>query len=325
MDKFRILIVDPSEEFRAEVAAALEGNERFQVVGIAGSKEEADCIAREQKPDILLLKPGIAAQLEIPDSSAPSQMSMEHLIANMLHDNGIPVNIRGYRYLLEAVKIAVQNLNAVHSMGESIYTPVADRFHVTPSQVRSGIQRAIEIGWDRGDLDTLQSFWGYTVSNTKGMPTNAEFIALTAERVQQSKLSGSGNELPTAVSGKVSQSKVESMVTSILHEVGVPAHIKGYQYLREAILIVIDIGDMMDLFGVFTKVVYPRVAKVFDTTPARVDWAMRHAIEATWDRGDLDAMQQMFGYTVSNTKGKPTNSEFIAKIAEKIRLQLQSA
>ncbi|MBE6975238.1 MAG: sporulation transcription factor Spo0A [Ruminococcaceae bacterium] len=115
---------------------------------------------------------------------------------------------------------------------------------------------------------------------------------------------------------------IEAMVTNIIHEVGVPAHIKGYQYLREAIMIAID---DMDVINAITKVLYPMVAKKFDTTASRVERAIRHAIEVAWDRGDLDTLQRLFGYTVSNTKGKPTNSEFIALIADKLQLRLKSA
>ncbi len=114
---------------------------------------------------------------------------------------------------------------------------------------------------------------------------------------------------------------IETMVTSIIHEIGVPAHIKGYQYLREAIIIAV--GDM-DVINAITKILYPQVAKTFQTTPSRVERAIRHAIEVAWDRGDLDTLQRFFGYTVSNTKGKPTNSEFIALIADKLQLQLKS-
>ena len=115
---------------------------------------------------------------------------------------------------------------------------------------------------------------------------------------------------------------IEAMVTSIIHEIGVPAHIKGYQYLREAIIIAVE---DMDVINAITKVLYPQVAKTFQTTPSRVERAIRHAIEVAWDRGDLDTLQRFFGYTVSNTKGKPTNSEFIALIADKLQLQLKSA
>ena len=118
------------------------------------------------------------------------------------------------------------------------------------------------------------------------------------------------------------KTSIESMVTGIIHEIGVPAHIKGYQYLREAIIIAVN---DMDVINAITKVLYPQVAKTFGTTPSRVERAIRHAIEVAWDRGDLDTLQRFFGYTVSNTKGKPTNSEFIALIADRLQLQLKSA
>ena len=114
---------------------------------------------------------------------------------------------------------------------------------------------------------------------------------------------------------------IESMVTSIIHEIGVPAHIKGYQYLREAIMLAV--ADM-DVINAITKVLYPQGAKTFSTTPSRVERAIRHAIEVAWDRGDLETLQRFFGYTVSNTKGKPTNSEFIALIADRLQLQLKN-
>ena len=121
---------------------------------------------------------------------------------------------------------------------------------------------------------------------------------------------------------RLDRSGIETMVTGIIHEIGVPAHIKGYQYLREAIIIAVN---DMDVINAITKVLYPQVAKAFGTTPSRVERAIRHAIEVAWDRGDLDTLQRFFGYTVSNTKGKPTNSEFIALIADKLQLQLKSA
>ncbi len=111
---------------------------------------------------------------------------------------------------------------------------------------------------------------------------------------------------------------MERQVTAIIHEIGVPAHIKGYQYLREAIIIAVE---DMDVINAVTKVLYPEVAKRFNTTASRVERAIRHAIEVAWDRGDLETLQKYFGYTVSNAKGKPTNSEFIAMIADRISLE----
>lgn len=111
---------------------------------------------------------------------------------------------------------------------------------------------------------------------------------------------------------------LESLVTSIIHEVGVPAHIKGYQYVREAIMIAVE---DMEVINSVTKVLYPEVAKRYGTTASRVERAIRHAIEVAWDRGDLETLQKYFGYTVSNAKGKPTNSEFIAMIADRLLLE----
>lgn len=111
---------------------------------------------------------------------------------------------------------------------------------------------------------------------------------------------------------------METQITTIIHEIGVPAHIKGYVYLREAILIAVD---NMEVINAVTKVLYPAVGKRFGTTASRVERAIRHAIEVAWDRGDIEVLQKYFGYTVSNSKGKPTNSEFIAMIADRLRLQ----
>ena len=131
-----------------------------------------------------------------------------------------------------------------------------------------------------------------------------------------------GEPLRAPVPKRSAPQSIEALVTGIIHEIGVPAHIKGYQYLREAIIIAVN---DMDVINAITKVLYPQVAKTFQTTPSRVERAIRHAIEVAWDRGDLDTLQRFFGYTVSNTKGKPTNSEFIALIADKLQLQLKSS
>ena len=115
---------------------------------------------------------------------------------------------------------------------------------------------------------------------------------------------------------------IETMVTETIHEIGIPAHIKGYQYLRHAIMLVVD---NLDVINSITKKLYPTVAKDFGTTSSRVERAIRHAIEVAWDRGDTDVLNSIFGYTVANTKGKPTNSEFIAMIADRLRLQIKNA
>ena len=116
----------------------------------------------------------------------------------------------------------------------------------------------------------------------------------------------------------VSRPDIETQVTKIIHQIGVPAHIKGYQYLRSAILMTIDDNDIINSV---TKVLYPTVAKQYKTTTSRVERAIRHAIEVAWDRGDVDTLNSYFGYTIQNNRGKPTNSEFIAMIADNLRLK----
>ena len=111
---------------------------------------------------------------------------------------------------------------------------------------------------------------------------------------------------------------LEADVTNIIHEIGVPAHIKGYQYLRDAIMMSVNDAEMLNSI---TKLLYPSIAKRHKTTPSRVERAIRHAIEVAWSRGKMDTIDELFGYTVSNGKGKPTNSEFVALIADKIRLE----
>ena len=122
-------------------------------------------------------------------------------------------------------------------------------------------------------------------------------------------------EVPAQVS---QEHDLEKDVTEMIHEIGVPAHIKGYQYLREAIMMSVEDVEMLNSI---TKVLYPTIAKKFQTTPSRVERAIRHGIEVAWSRGRSETLEGLFGYTISAGKGKPTNSEFIALIADKIRLQ----
>jgi len=127
--------------------------------------------------------------------------------------------------------------------------------------------------------------------------------------------------LPAVSSVRARSVDVETEVTNLIHEVGVPAHIKGYQYLRESILMAIE---DMDILNAITKQLYPAIAKKFDTTPSRVERAIRHAIEVAWSRGKMDTIEKLFSYSISMGKGKPTNSEFIALIADRMRLELKA-
>lgn len=120
---------------------------------------------------------------------------------------------------------------------------------------------------------------------------------------------------------EVQEVNLETRITDMIHEIGIPAHIKGYHYLRDAIMMAVE---DMDVLNAVTKVLYPTVAKRHQTTSSRVERAIRHAIEVAWSRGKLDTLDSLFGYTVSNGKGKPTNSEFIALIADTLRLEYKN-
>lgn len=146
-------------------------------------------------------------------------------------------------------------------------------------------------------------------------------LDMLAERILQ--MHGRNNGVSTTFSKASDYSlepDLEIMVTDIIHQIGVPAHIKGYHYLREAIMLVVKNTDIINSV---TKQLYPSVAKKHDTTSSRVERAIRHAIEVAWDRGDVDVLNSYFGYTIHNGRGKPTNSEFIAMIADKLRLKLK--
>ena len=171
----------------------------------------------------------------------------------------------------------------------------------------------------------------------KGTRTIVITSAVMDNTVQQARQAGAYAFLPKPADNKSllehitgaaappdeqSTPQLEGMVTAIIHEIDVPAHIKGYQYLREAIILTVE---NMDVINAVTKVLYPEVAKRFGTTPSRVERAIRHAIEVAWDRGDIETLQKYFGYTVNSAKGKPTNSEFIAMIADRLQLAIKQA
>lgn len=152
-------------------------------------------------------------------------------------------------------------------------------------------------------------------------------LKILAERVEMFAQSDTEEEAKPIIrisdkKKEVTEKDIEIMVTNIIHEIGIPAHIKGYQYLRYAIIMV---AKDIEIINSITKSLYPTVAQAFNTTPSRVERAIRHAIEVAWDRGDTEVLNSFFGFTIANSKGKPTNSEFIAMIADKLRLEIKIA
>ena len=149
-------------------------------------------------------------------------------------------------------------------------------------------------------------------------PYNAESLCLHISSLAENRKRPASPDAAEASKNGDKTQDIETQVTRIIHQIGVPAHIKGYQYLRAAILLTVRDSDMINSV---TKVLYPSVAKKYSTTTSRVERAIRHAIEVAWDRGDVDTLNSYFGYTIQNNRGKPTNSEFIAMIADNLRLK----
>jgi len=151
-------------------------------------------------------------------------------------------------------------------------------------------------------------------------PVEASAIAERINYLVSARELNSSSVAANVFNCSVTNNDLEVTVSEIMHQIGVPAHIKGYHYLREAIILSINDTEMINSV---TKLLYPTIAKTFNTTSSRVERAIRHAIEVAWDRGDVDVLSAYFGYTIQNTRGKPTNSEFIAMISDKLRLKMK--
>jgi two-component system response regulator (stage 0 sporulation protein A) len=155
-------------------------------------------------------------------------------------------------------------------------------------------------------------------------PFDNDFVIERIKRARGRQLLTQGTVRGEAVKQQMVQEQphdLEADVTNMIHEIGVPAHIKGYQYLRDALIL--SVNDI-EMLSSITKILYPTIAKKYQTTSSRVERAIRHAIEVAWSRGKMDTIDELFGYTIHNGKGKPTNSEFIALIADRIRLDYRS-
>lgn len=156
------------------------------------------------------------------------------------------------------------------------------------------------------------------------MSAGADYLVITPFNIENlcDRIFEIYNNMKGGVGRSMSVNNIEKQVTGILHQIGVPAHIKGYHYLRHSIIM--SVGDP-EIINAVTKRLYPSVAKFFNITSSRVERAIRHAIEVAWDRGDVDILNSYFGYTIHNGRGKPTNSEFIAMISDKLRLEMENA
>ena len=281
MGKTRVLIADDNREFADLLYEYLNEQPDLDVVGIAYHGQEVLTLVEDLEPDVLVLD----------------------IIMPVLDGIGV---LERLRKLHLAVAPRVIMLTA---FGQDTVT-----------------RKALDLGalyyvLKPFDLDVL-------VDRVRDVAANASYI----ERPRAvAGATGSGAAFPSGISSPSASPRVVSiaakprsvnhLITGVIHEIGVPAHIKGYQYLREAILMVYN---DVEILGSVTKVLYPQIATQFSTTSSRVERAIRHAIEVAWNRGNSDAIAQLFGYTVSMSKAKPTNSEFIAMIADKLRMETRA-
>ncbi len=260
----------------------LRQEEEFEIVGKAADGKALYQIVKEQRPDIVIL------DLILPKLDGLSLMDKIH------KDPDIG---------------KCPDFIVISSIGEA---------RITESAFRLGAAYYMLKPFDQDNL-------ARRIKTLRGIPTERNLIARRNERVirpeEKRETENAGRHRHQGEpwrADQLPQEELEEIVTDLIHEVGVPAHIKGYQYLREAICMSVrDIG----LLNSVTKVLYPEIAKKYQTTASRVERAIRHAIEVAWTRGRLETIEELFGYTINTGKGKPTNSEFIALVADKIRLE----
>ncbi len=222
--------------------------------------------------------------------------SPETRVAEILQQLGVPTSKKGYDYLQTAILMVQRDYELIYEMDRILYPSVAKKYSTTTSRVKSAIRRAIEISSDRGDLDILSEYFGCTID---GKPSNSEFIATIAEAIR--------------VQIKCDNNPLETNVTKIFKLLGVPANIKGYDYLRTAILMA---HSDFDIVNQMTRVLYPSIAKKYSTTTSRVESAIRRAIEISWDRGNVQYLSTLFGNT------KPKNRQFIITVVDELKKSL---
>lgn len=258
---------------------------------------------------------------------------MENKLKILVADNSVEIGqvcaatLRSYGMnVMTAAKDGQEVLNSISSEQPDVVLMNAFMTNIDAIGVLNSIKT---MNLPKKPIMIVMSTYNNSVISSQVMEAGASYFIpmpfdhdLLAERINQLAGIVSENKQIALGSNAIqvnNMQDVELIVTKIFHQIGVPAHIKGYHYLREAIMLAIH---DIDIINSITKQLYPTVAKKYQTTSSRVERAIRHAIEVAWDRGDVDTLNSYFGYTIHNSRGKPTNSEFIAMIADKLRLQL---
>lgn len=214
--------------------------------------------------------------------------------------------------ILDIIMPHLDGLGVLERLREMNLSPMPKIIMLTAFGQENITQKAVQLGASYYilkpfDMEILANRIRQLVGNSNVLSSSSSSYSSTSSSIIKS------NVVPI-VKGK----NLDANITSIIHEIGVPAHIKGYQYLREAITMVYN---NIEILGAITKTLYPAIAEKFKTTPSRVERAIRHAIEVAWTRGNIDSISHLFGYTINISKSKPTNSEFIAMVADKLRIE----
>lgn len=213
--------------------------------------------------------------------------------------------------ILDIIMPHLDGLGVLEKIQELDLNPMPKIIMLTAFGQENITQKAVQLG---ASYYILKPFDMEMLSNRIRQLVGGPSTSLSSSTLNSSLTSNRSNNVFPIGKGK----NLDANITSIIHEIGVPAHIKGYQYLREAITMVYN---NIEILGAITKTLYPAIAEKFKTTPSRVERAIRHAIEVAWTRGNIDSISHLFGYTVNISKSKPTNSEFIAMVADKLRIE----
>jgi len=282
-DKITILIADDNPDFANTLTGYIEEDDKFEIIAMARDGKQAVEMILNTEPDVVLL-----------------DVIMPHL-------DGIGVLEKINAANMKKQPICIM-LSAVgqEKITQRALELGAEYYAIKPFDINVLLQRIKELELHRQQPQFRNSnINNYNINNNinsyMSREIKAQYIEISPEK-------------------KKDEENLEALVTNVIHEVGVPAHIKGYQYLREAIMMVVN---NIDIINQITKQLYPDIANKYHTTPSRVERAIRHAIEVAWGRGQAEVVENIFGYTISAAKGKPTNSEFIAMIADKLRNELK--
>ena len=279
----KVVVADDSKEFRDVLCAFLENQNDIKVVGNASNGMEVLEILEKEQPDVIILD----------------------VIMSHMDGIGVLERIQAMGFENPPGIIMVSTVNHP-KITQKILSLGAEYFIIKPFDFNVMVDR-VKNTYNRNSTEVFNDVF----SNTMNDPVKP---TVTQNKKGQ-YVSGTARG---GAAGKFQNPEIE--ITNLMHTIGIPAHIKGYQYLREAIMTAVD---DLEVINSITKILYPSIAKKYSTTPSRVERAIRHAIEVAWSRGQVETIDSLFGYTVSIGKGKPTNSEFIAMLADKLRLELK--